>query len=254
MGSEKEKKERADKLLTDQGLARSRTQAQALIMAGVVCLGDQLIKKASELFPIDTKFRIKEGAVPKYVSRGGEKMEGALENAGLNVKDFRVLDVGISTGGFSDCLLQKGAQSILGLDVGKNQLDWKLRNDPRVTAYEGINARALPEGLVEGLIGGGFDLVVIDVSFISLTLVLPQTIKYMKPQGYMLVLIKPQFEVDKAQVGKGGIVKDPLLHQQVQEKIKKLSESLGLVDFKIFESPIEGTDGNKEFFIFARHP
>jgi 23S rRNA (cytidine1920-2'-O)/16S rRNA (cytidine1409-2'-O)-methyltransferase len=244
------KKERADKLLTDQGLARSRTQAQALIMAGAVCVGDQLVKKASEVFIPTTVFRLKEGAVSKYVSRGGEKMEGALKHSKINPQGFKVLDVGISTGGFSDCLLQKGAASITGLDVGHNQLDWKLRNDPRVESHEGINARAIPDGLVKERV----DLLVIDVSFISLTLVLPEVLKFLKPRGSLLALIKPQFEVEKGQVGKGGIVKDPLLHEHIQGKIKKFCENLGLLDLEVFESPIEGTDGNKEFFIFGTHP
>jgi 23S rRNA (cytidine1920-2'-O)/16S rRNA (cytidine1409-2'-O)-methyltransferase len=242
------KKERVDKLLVDQGLARSRTQAQALIMAGQVCLGDQLIKKASEIFSSSTVFRLKDGAATKYVSRGGEKMEGALKSAALNVNGFNVLDIGISTGGFTDCLLQSGAASVVGLDVGHNQLAWKIRNDPRVKAFEGVNAREIPQALVPS----PMDLVVIDVSFISLMLILSQAMKFLKPGGFLLALVKPQFEVERGQVGKGGIVKDPLLHQQVQEKIKKFCEDLGFSVLATFESPIEGTDGNKEFFIFAR--
>jgi 23S rRNA (cytidine1920-2'-O)/16S rRNA (cytidine1409-2'-O)-methyltransferase len=165
------------------------------------------------------------------------------------VKDFICLDVGISTGGFTDCLLQLGASKVFGLDVGHNQLDWKIKNDTRVISFEGVNCRQIPEGLVTEKV----DLIVIDVSFISLSLVLPEALKFLKEdQGYLLALIKPQFEVDKGQVGKGGIVKDPLLHEQVQEKIKNLCEKLSLNVVKILQSPIEGTDGNKEFFIFAR--
>jgi 23S rRNA (cytidine1920-2'-O)/16S rRNA (cytidine1409-2'-O)-methyltransferase len=240
--------ERVDKLLVDQGLARSRTHAQALIMAGQVCAGDQLIEKSSETFDASTQFRLKEGAAARYVSRGGEKLEGALKTSGLKVDGLRALDVGISTGGFTDCMLQHGVREVVGLDVGHNQLAWKIKNDPRVKSFEGVNARQIPPDLI----GGAVDLVVIDVSFISLTLVLPEALKFLKPGGHVLALIKPQFEVQKEDVGKGGIVKDPLLHQQVQEKITKLAENLGLEAVTTFQSPIEGTDGNKEFFIFAR--
>jgi 23S rRNA (cytidine1920-2'-O)/16S rRNA (cytidine1409-2'-O)-methyltransferase len=176
------KKERVDILLVDQNLARSRTQAQALIMAGHVCVGDQLIQKASETFSPDTVFRLKEGAVSKYVSRGGEKLEGALKESGLDVTGFDCLDIGISTGGFTDCLLQKGAHHVIGLDVGHNQLDWKIRNDKRVTSHEGINCRDIPQDLVPRKV----DLVVIDVSFISLNLILPEALKFLKPQGSLL--------------------------------------------------------------------
>jgi 23S rRNA (cytidine1920-2'-O)/16S rRNA (cytidine1409-2'-O)-methyltransferase len=165
------------------------------------------------------------------------------------VQGLRALDIGISTGGFTDCLLQAGASQVIGLDVGHNQLAWKIKNDPRVKAYEGVNARQIPEELISEPV----DLVVIDVSFISLTLILPQAVKFLKKGGHILALIKPQFEVRKEEVGKGGIVKDPLLHKQVQEKIREFSEGIGLKTKDIFESPIEGTDGNKEFFIFAQY-
>jgi 23S rRNA (cytidine1920-2'-O)/16S rRNA (cytidine1409-2'-O)-methyltransferase len=242
-------KERADKLLADQGIARSRTHAQALIMAGQVCIGDKLVKKSSEEYPIDTQFRLKEGAADKYVSRGGEKLEGALKESKIDVKDFEALDIGISTGGFTDCLIQNGVKSVIGLDVGHNQLAWKIRNEPKVKAYEGVNAREIPAELVPNPV----DLVVIDVSFISLTLILPQAFKVLKKGGFLLALIKPQFEVKKEEVGKGGIVKDPLLHSEVQEKIKKFCTGLGLTEIRTFSSPIEGTDGNKEFFIFGTY-
>lgn len=241
------KKERVDKLVVDQGLAKSRTQAQALIMAGQVCLGDQLIKKPSEMFSPSSLFRLKAGAVAKYVSRGGEKLEGALKKIGLSVVGMKALDIGQSTGGFTDCLLQAGVQEVVGLDVGHDQLDWKIRKDPRVKAFEGINARSLPSDIKDQK----FDLVVIDVSFISLSLILPEAIQCLKPGGHLLSLVKPQFEVEKHQVGKGGIIKDPLLHKQVQEKIQKIAEQLSFKDIELFESSIEGTDGNKEFFIFA---
>lgn len=219
-------------------------------MAGQICLGDQLIKKPSEIFSPETLFRVKDGALSQYVSRGGEKMAGALKASGLNVKGLRVLDVGISTGGFTDCLLQHGAQSVIGLDVGHNQIDWKIRNDPRVKSFEGINARQIPPELVPEPV----DLIVVDVSFISLTLVLGEALKFLKKGGFVLALIKPQFEVGRDDVGKGGLVKDPLLHRQVQEKIEAFCVELGLESLEIFDSPIEGADGNKEFFIFGHLP
>ncbi len=244
---ERPKKERIDKLLADQGLARSRTHAQALIMAGQVCVGDSLVKKPSEEFPLETPFRLKSGAAAKYVSRGGEKLEGVLKESGLNPRGLDALDIGISTGGFTDCLLQFGAKSIIGIDVGHNQLAWKLRNEPRLKAFEGINARAIPAEVVANPV----DLIVIDVSFISLSLILPEAVKFLKESGHVIALIKPQFEVKREQVGKGGIVKDSLLHEEVQEKIRAICKELGLKEIRTFPSPLRGTDGNKEFFIFA---
>lgn len=244
----KPSKERVDKLLVDRGMVKSRNQAQALVMAGQVCVGDRLIKKPSEMLNPDDQLRLKEGAVSPYVSRGGEKLAGALKHVGLDVTGFVFLDIGISTGGFTDCLLQKGAARGFGIDVGKNQLDWKIRSDDRVQAHEGVNGRDIPEELVPEKV----DLVVIDVSFISLTLILSQAFKFLKKGGALLALIKPQFEVEKGQVGKGGIVKDPLLHEQVQAKVVDACNSLGFQQLETLKSPIEGTDGNKEFFIFGR--
>jgi 23S rRNA (cytidine1920-2'-O)/16S rRNA (cytidine1409-2'-O)-methyltransferase len=241
------KKERVDKLLVSQGLAESRTQAQAFVMAGWVCFGDHLVLKPSEIFPENTVFRLKDGVAPKYVSRGGDKMEGALRALNLNVNGWTVLDVGISTGGFTDCLLQAGAKKITGLDVGHNQLHWKLKNDKRLTHYEGVNARDIPTSLTIEMA----DLIVIDVSFISLTLVISGVKPFLKPGGKLLALIKPQFEVNKGEVGKGGIVKDPLLHAKVQAKIENYLATEGFKVERIFPSSIKGTDGNTEFFIFA---
>jgi 23S rRNA (cytidine1920-2'-O)/16S rRNA (cytidine1409-2'-O)-methyltransferase len=241
------KKQRADLLLVDQKLSKSRSQAQAMIMAAQVCVGDQLVKKSSELFDSTTVFRLKDGALPKFVSRGGEKLEGALKHTKLNVVGFTACDIGISTGGFTDCLLQNGATKVIGIDVGHNQLAWKIRNDERVEHFEGMNARSLPPEILAKKV----DLVVIDVSFISLSLIFPEAYKVLKETGFLLALIKPQFEVEKNQVGKGGIIKDPLLHVEVQSKIKRLAEKIGFKCLDIFGSVIEGTDGNKEFFIFA---
>jgi len=244
------KSQRVDVLLVEKGLAKSRTHAQALVMSGAVCVGDRLVKKSSETFPPDTVFRLKTGAISKYVSRGGEKLEGALRQSGLKPEGFVCLDVGASTGGFTDCLLQNGAARVYAIDVGHSQLDWKIRKDPRVLVHEGINARELSADLLPEKV----QLIVTDVSFISLTLVLGPALQFLAQGGYLLALIKPQFELGRGQVGKGGIVKDPLLHQEVQEKITAHVKELGLVDARTFPSPIEGTDGNKEFFIFARSP
>lgn len=244
------KTQRVDVLLVEQGLAKSRTHAQALVMGGAVCVGDYLVKKSSETFPPETSFRLKAGSVSQYVSRGGNKLAGALKTTGLKPEGFVCLDVGASTGGFTDCLLQNGAAKVYAIDVGHNQIDWKIRQDPRVIVHEGVNARELkPDFLPERV-----QLVVSDVSFISLTLVLKPAIQFLAQGGYLLALVKPQFEVGKGQVGKGGIVKDPLLHQVVQEKITEHVTELGLVEARTFPSPIEGADGNKEFFIFARRP
>lgn len=244
------KKQRVDILLAEKGLAKSRAHAQALVMSGAVCVGDHLVQKSSETFLPDTVFRLKAGSVSKYVSRGGEKLEGALKASGVNPQGLVCLDVGASTGGFTDCLLQHGASKVYAIDVGHSQLDWKIRKDQRVIVHEGVNARELtPDFLPEKV-----QLIVTDVSFISLTLVIGPALQFLAQGGYLLALIKPQFEVGKGLVGKGGIVKDPLLHREVQDKLRAHVTELGLLDAQTFPSPIEGTDGNKEFFIFARSP
>ena len=236
-------RERIDKLLVDRTLVDSRTKAQALVMAGAVLVDDQLVKKPSELFPHDANIRIKADATARYVSRGGIKLEAALREFKIEAAGLACLDVGASTGGFTDCLLQHGARSVVAVDVGHNQLDWKLRNDPRVEVREGVNARHLTAKDFEAQ----FDLVTADVSFISLTKILPAIAPLLTDSGRIIALIKPQFEVGKGEVGKGGIVKDPSLHQRVIQEINTAAESLGLKIVGVIESPIKGADGNVEF-------
>src|SRR6476659_1414613 len=217
-------RERIDKLLVDRGLADSRTKAQALVMAGAVLVDEQLIHKPSELFSHEANIRIKESAAQRYVSRGGSKLEAALSEFSVEVSNLVCLDIGASTGGFTDCLLQYGAKRVVALDVGHNQLDWKIRNDPRVAVREEVNARHLaPEDFEEK-----FDLVTIDVSFISLTKIFPAMVPLLKNDGRIIALIKPQFEVGKGEVGKGGIVKDPSQHQRVIGEVNTAAEALGL--------------------------
>lgn len=236
-------RERIDKLLVDRGLADSRTKAQALVMAGAVLVDEQLIHKPSELFPHGANIRIKEEATQRFVSRGGIKLEAALSEFRIDVGGLVCLDVGASTGGFTDCLLQHAATKVVALDVGHNQIDWKIRNEPRVEVREGVNARNLsPADFDEK-----FDLVTVDVSFISLTKILPAVPPLLRDSGRVIALIKPQFEVGKAEVGKGGIVRDPLQHQRVIAEVNSAAESLGLKVAGLIESPIKGADGNIEF-------
>jgi 23S rRNA (cytidine1920-2'-O)/16S rRNA (cytidine1409-2'-O)-methyltransferase len=236
-------RERIDKLLVERGLADSRTKAQALVMAGAVLVDEQRVNKPSELFDPNSNIRIKDDAVAPYVSRGGLKLEAALREFQIDVKDSVCLDVGASTGGFTDCLLQHGARNVIALDVGHNQLDWKIRNDARVEVREGVNARHLQPADFDRQ----FDLVTIDVSFISLSNILPAVVELVKNDGRLIALIKPQFEVGKGEVGKGGIVKDPAQHQRVVSEVNAVAESLGLKVSGVTESPIKGADGNVEF-------
>ena len=212
-------------------------------MAGAVLVNEQLIHKPSELFSHHANIRIKESAIQRYVSRGGIKLEAALREFHVNVSGLVCLDVGASTGGFTDCLLQHGAKRVVALDVGHNQLDWKIRNDSRVEVREAVNARHLRADAFDEK----FDLITIDVSFISLTKILPAVVPLLINRGHIVALIKPQFEVGKGEVGKGGIVKDPLQHQRVIGEVNTFAESLGLKVAGIIESPIQGADGNVEF-------
>jgi 23S rRNA (cytidine1920-2'-O)/16S rRNA (cytidine1409-2'-O)-methyltransferase len=243
-------RERIDKLLVDRGLADSRTKAQALVMAGAVLVDEQLIHKPSQLFSHDANIRIKESATQRYVSRGGIKLEAALREFEIDVSGLGCLDVGASTGGFTDCLLQNGAKRVVALDVGHNQLDWKIRNDPRVEVREEVNARHLaPAEFAER-----FGLVTIDVSFISLAKILPAVVPLLMNRGHIIALIKPQFEVGKGEVGKGGIVKDPLQHRRVISEVNAVAESLGMKVVRVIESPIKGADGNIEFLaLYSSH-
>ena len=239
------KRERIDKLLVERGLAESRTKAQALVMAGVVLVGEQRVEKASDQFVIDAPIRVKHADDPasRYVGRGGLKLEAALREFQLDVNGAVCLDVGASTGGFTDCLLQNGAAKVFAIDVGHNQLDWRLRNNPRVEAREGINARYLqPDDFPTK-----FDLAVMDVSFISATMVLPAIVPLMKEDAAIVTLIKPQFEVGRGEVGGGGIVRDPAKRTQAIEKVNEAAVALGLRVAGVIESPIQGAEGNVEF-------
>ncbi|MGC2236632.1 MAG: TlyA family RNA methyltransferase [Pyrinomonadaceae bacterium] len=238
------KKERIDKLLVELGFADSRTKAQALVMSGVVIVDEKRIEKPSQEFSGDAKIRIKgKTAESKYVGRGGLKLERALEEFQIRTSGYVCLDVGASTGGFTDCLLQNGATKIVAIDVGTNQLVWKLRNDERVEVRENVNARYLkPEDFTEK-----FDLIVMDVSFISVTKILPVLPPLLKTAGKIITLIKPQFEVGRGEVGKGGIVRDAEKQVRVVSEINSFAETCGLKVSGVIDSPILGADGNKEF-------
>lgn len=245
------KRERIDKLLVERGLAESRTKAQAMVMAGVVLVNEQRVEKPSHQFDTNSSIRVKGGDDPttRYVGRGGLKLEAALHEFQIDVTGFTCLDVGASTGGFTDCLLQHGARRVVALDVGHNQIDWRLRNDPRVEVREGVNARHLqPEDFSHK-----FDLAVIDVSFISATKVLPAIIPLIHDGGSIITLIKPQFEVGRGEVGSGGIVRDPEKRARVVEKVNNAAVALGLKVVNLIESPIQGAEGNVEFLAFYKN-
>jgi 23S rRNA (cytidine1920-2'-O)/16S rRNA (cytidine1409-2'-O)-methyltransferase len=289
---------RIDQLLVQRGLASTRSQAQRLIADGVEWMqGEQWrrVAKNGDEVPETAEVRLLDDSEARYVSRGGLKLEAALKQVGLSVEGLSCLDVGQSTGGFTDCLLQSGAASVVGVDVGSAQLHPSLRSDPRVLCVEGINARALtPEDLVDAyeastgeagqfdledddgdadseesaeLLEGdsdgdggkvsdfapAFDLIVADLSFISQTLVLPAVVPMLKPGGTLLTLVKPQFELQPGQVGKGGIVKDDAMYAIVETRLREACADLGLTVTAWFDSPIAGGDGNREFFICATH-
>jgi len=248
---------RLDVLLVDQSLAQSRTHAQKLISAGRVKIqiGNQwkVITKPSFKAEGSEPIEVEAHEEDKFVSRGGLKLEGALKDNNIEVNDFIGLDVGCSTGGFTDCLLQSGAKHVVGVEVGHDQLAPKLKDDDRVTLYEGINARELDPELVLPHTDDkqGFDIIVMDVSFISQIKILPALAPVMKQGGHLVSLVKPQFEVGKDGIGKGGIVKDPSLYDKVEENIRQCCTELGLTVKNYTNSPIKGGDGNREFLIWA---
>jgi 23S rRNA (cytidine1920-2'-O)/16S rRNA (cytidine1409-2'-O)-methyltransferase len=249
---------RADQLLLDRGLAASRSQAQRLIASGVEWrLGTkpwQRVTKNGDELPLPSELRLLDTAEARYVSRGGLKLEGALLSSGLSAQGLRCLDVGQSTGGFTDCLLQQGAAQVVGLDVGHGQLHPRLRDDARVVCVERINARELEADdarLPDAR--DGFDLVVGDVSFISLTLVLPALLPLLKQGGALLMLVKPQFELQPSDIGKGGLVKDEASYVQVEARLREACAALNLEVLGYWPSAIAGGDGNQEFWIGARH-
>jgi len=233
-------------VLVERGFFPSREQAQRAIMAGEVKVGDAVVDKASVTVAQDARVSVE--AQSRYVGRGGLKLEGALEHFGLDVAGTTGLDVGASTGGFTDCLLQHSATKVYAIDVGHGQLAWKIRNDPRVVVREKLNARFLSRADVPEPIG----LCVIDVSFISLTLILPAVFELVTPNGVILALIKPQFELQASEVARGGIVRDPALHEKAQNKIRDFVLNAGHNVIGLAASRITGTDGNQEFFICVR--
>jgi 23S rRNA (cytidine1920-2'-O)/16S rRNA (cytidine1409-2'-O)-methyltransferase len=242
---------RADQLLVQRGLAASRSQAQRLIAGGVQWFDGaawKAVTKNGDELPEAAQVQLLDTAESRYVSRGGLKLEGALRSAGLDVKGWACLDVGQSTGGFTDCLLQQGAARVVGVDVGHGQLHPKLRGDARVTAIEKLNARELNAQQV----GADFDLVTGDLSFISLTLVLPALAPLLKRGDQLLMLAKPQFELQPGQVGKGGVVRDASLYPVVEQRLRAACEALGLAVAGWYDSPIAGGDGNREFFLHAQ--
>ena len=248
---------RADQLLLERGLAASRSQAQRLITSGVEWrLGTkpwQRVAKNGDELPLPSELRLLDNAEARYVSRGGLKLEGALLSSGLSAQGLRCLDVGQSTGGFTDCLLQQGAAQVVGLDVGHGQLHPRLRDDARVVCVERINARELEadDARVPDA-QQGFDLVVGDLSFISLTLVLPALLPFVKEGGALLILVKPQFELQPSDIGKGGLVKDPASYVQVEARLREACAALNLEVLGYWPSAIAGGDGNQEFWIGAR--
>ncbi|MES2978625.1 MAG: TlyA family RNA methyltransferase [Pseudomonadota bacterium] len=274
---------RADLFLVERGLATTRSQAQRLIASGVQWRVDpdapwKRVAKNGDEVPEHAEVVVPDTTEAKYISRGGLKLEGALKASGLSVAGLRCLDIGQSTGGFTHCLLQHGASEVVGVDVGHGQLHASLREDPRVICIEGINARSLTaDELVEQAMrarmlrdGGAsededaepdedapaldpvFDFLTGDLSFISLTLVLPAVVRLLKPGGDLLMLVKPQFELQPGQIGKGGIVRDAAHFEFVEKRLRDCCESLGLDVLAWLDSPIEGGDGNREFFILAR--
>jgi 23S rRNA (cytidine1920-2'-O)/16S rRNA (cytidine1409-2'-O)-methyltransferase len=241
-----ETRQRLDVLVVERGLAGSREKARALILAGQVLVNGQKADKAGANF--DPGAQIELLAQPRYVGRGGLKLEAALDHFGIDPTGTICLDIGSSTGGFTDCLLQRGAARVYAIDVGTGQLDWKLRNDPRVIVQEQVNARYLSRDQVPEPIA----LAVCDVSFISITMILPAVVPLLTPTAEMVILVKPQFELDRSQVGKGGIIRDPELHHQACRRVEQVVQALAF-QTAFLPSPILGAEGNREFLLHARH-
>ena len=243
-------KERLDTLLVEKGLFPSREKAKASIMAGMITVDGQISDKAGTMVDIDAQIAVKENPCP-YVSRGGLKLEKAMKNFGVTLKDKVCMDVGASTGGFTDCMLQNGAVKVYSIDVGYGQLDWKLRNDPRVVCMEKTNIRyVVPEDLE-----GPAAFSSIDVSFISLTKVLLPVRNLLTEDGEIVCLIKPQFEAGREKVGKKGVVRDPKVHEEVIEKVRDYAMSIFLEPCHLSFSPIKGPEGNIEYLLhLKKHP
>jgi 23S rRNA (cytidine1920-2'-O)/16S rRNA (cytidine1409-2'-O)-methyltransferase len=233
--------------MVQKGLAESREKAKAMIMAGLVQVNDRLVDKAGHLFAESAVIRLKE-PYPPFVSRGGIKLDGAIKHFHMNVQSLVLLDVGASTGGFTDCLLQQGAERIIAIDVGYGQFAWKLRQDPRVTVMEKTNIRYLSADRL-GIMAQG---AVIDVSFISLKLVIPAVSNLLTDHAFILALIKPQFEVGKGKIGKGGVVREPALHESVVADVSGFCKGSGWLVQGVVPSSILGPKGNREFFIYLK--
>ena len=242
-------KARLDQLLVTRGLADTRAKAQALILAGRVRVDGQVVAKAGTLIAAAARVEVAAPASP-YVSRGGEKLAGALDHFGVDPRGLICLDAGASTGGFSQVLLMRGAAKVFAVDVGYGQLAPVVRNDPRVVVLERVNLRLLPREAVPEPV----DLATLDLSFISLTLVLPKILEFMKPGGAILALVKPQFEVGKGRVGKGGVVRELSLQQEAVAKVAGAARSLGLAASDGFPSPLKGPKGNQEWFLHLSVP
>jgi len=247
----KKQTSRLDLLLVERGLAASRERARAMILAGQVRVGGTTIAKAGHPTAADADVTLVERDHP-YVSRGGVKLAHALDVFGVDPSGRPALDVGASTGGFTDVLLRRGAPRVVALDVGHSQLDWKLRSDPRVVVLERINARTLTaDQLPED--ARAFEIVTMDVSFISVRQVLPAIVPLLLPEADLVVLVKPQFEAGREEVGKGGLVHDAAVHARVIDEAAAAANALGLTRVAMTESPITGTEGNREFFLHLRH-
>jgi 23S rRNA (cytidine1920-2'-O)/16S rRNA (cytidine1409-2'-O)-methyltransferase len=240
-------KERLDKILVDRGLVQSRERARALILAGEVLVDGKMVDKAGEMIDTSAEVALGGKGIP-YVSRGGLKLERALDEFRIDITGKVAMDVGASTGGFTDCLLQRGARKVYAVDVGYGQLDIKLRSDPRVVNIERQNIRYLEGGAIPEPV----DIATIDVSFISLLKVIPKVMEFVKKDGEVIALIKPQFEVGKGEVGKGGVVRDEAKQMEVVKKIETFCKETGLDVIGVVESPILGPKGNREFLIYLR--
>ncbi len=245
----KSRKERIDVLLVERGLAESRTKAQALILAGQVVVGDQRVDKPGTQVSVDAELRLK-GEVLPYVSRGGLKLKAAIDRFGLEVRGRVCADIGASTGGFTDCLLQEGAAHVHAIDVGYGQLHEKLRTDPRVRSRERVNARYLTAEDLPEKVG----VAVIDVSFISLTQVLPAVLPFLEPGGLLVALVKPQFEVGRERIGKGGVVRDAAARQEAIDAVVAFAREQGLTVQGVMDSPVPGPAGNVEALLVASKP
>lgn len=242
-------KERLDIILVEKGLVSSRERARALIMEGSVLVNGVPVTKAGSMVDAGGRIELRNGEMP-YASRGGLKLEAALDHFAIILEGVTAMDIGSSTGGFTDCMLKRGAERVYCVDVGYGQLAWPLRNDPRVVLFERTNIRYLERERIHDMI----DIATIDLSFISLAKVIPKIMEFVRDKGVILALVKPQFEVGKGEVGKGGIVRDETKRTAVVNSVRKFAEGLGLNTIGVFESPLPGQKGNREYFLYMRKP